>query len=154
MQNETAGPFFVETILDRHFATDLYELDLSTHAIRRLTTLGNIVPEFYFDSSGTRLLWTGGGNRPTLIGQFAFVEPPTGVAPAINPVKAWIGAPRSAPVVRPRTVSPSENSSNFNAKSIPPSVVTGFSVLQTQLTELAALVRELPQGPSCCHATG
>jgi hypothetical protein len=40
MQTETAGPFFVETILDPHFRTDLYELDLSTRAIRRLTDLG------------------------------------------------------------------------------------------------------------------
>ncbi len=42
-------------------ATDLYELDLETHKVRRLTFDGDdgwITPEFAWDPSGKKLLWT------------------------------------------------------------------------------------------------
>jgi Tol biopolymer transport system component len=43
------------------FSNDLYELDLRTRALRRLTTSGDdgwIIPEFSWDPAGKRLLWT------------------------------------------------------------------------------------------------
>jgi hypothetical protein len=42
-------------------SNDLYELNLATRAVRRLTTDGNdgwITPEFAWDKGGRRLLWT------------------------------------------------------------------------------------------------
>jgi Tol biopolymer transport system component len=42
-------------------SNDLYELDLASGAVRRLTTDGNdgwIIPEFVWDPAGERLLWT------------------------------------------------------------------------------------------------
>jgi hypothetical protein len=42
-------------------ATDLYEIDLKTHAVRRLTFDGNkgwVTPEFTWDPSGHELWWT------------------------------------------------------------------------------------------------
>jgi hypothetical protein len=154
MQNETAGPFFVETILDPHFHTDLYELDLSTHAVRRLTDLHTVIPEFSFDNSGTRLLWSAGGNGLTRIGQFSLTMPPRRVGPSIETVRTWTGAPRSAPITRPPRVSPAENSPTFNAKSVPPSIVAGLVLLQAQLDQLAAQLKGLPQGPLCCGSSG
>lgn len=41
--------------------TDLYEIDIETRAVRRLTTSGDdgwIIPEFVWDPAGERLLWT------------------------------------------------------------------------------------------------
>lgn len=154
MQNETSGPFFVETILDPRFHTDLYELDLSTRAVRRLTDLHTVIPEFYFDNSGRRLLWSAGGNGPTYLGTFSLTAPPHRVGPVVAPATSWMGAPRSGPVIRPPAVTPSENSPDFNAKSIPPSIVAGLALLQTQLDQLALQLKGLAQGPSCCSATG
>ena len=71
VENEVAGPFFVLTVLDPRFRTDLYELDLRTHAIRRLTDLDQVVPEFYFNPSGTALLWTTGNHSRTYVGTFS-----------------------------------------------------------------------------------
>jgi len=154
MQNVTAGPFFVETILDPRFHTDLYELDLSTHAIRRLTDLHGVIPEFYFDDTGTHLLWSDGGNGPTNVGHFTLTTPPIRVGPVIRPVTMWTGAPRSGPIVRPRTVTRAENSPTFNARSVPQSIVAGLTLLQSQLDQLAARLSGLSHGPLCCGAPG
>jgi len=40
------------------FSSDLYIVDGATGAIRRLTTLGQVVPEFYWNTRYTKLLWT------------------------------------------------------------------------------------------------
>jgi hypothetical protein len=40
------------------FSSDLYIVDGATGAIRRLTTLRQVVPEFYWNAGYTRLLWT------------------------------------------------------------------------------------------------
>ena len=70
-ENDVVGPFFVLTVLDPKFRTDLYQLDLRTHAVRRLTDLGQVIPEFYFDPGGTRLLWTTGDHSRTYLGSFS-----------------------------------------------------------------------------------
>jgi hypothetical protein len=155
MQNHVAGPMFVLSVLDPHFRTDLYELDLSTRAIRRLTALDSVVPEFYFDRSGTRLLWSNGiGSRSTMIGEFALASKPEAVHPSIPPDPAWTGAPRNS---RASTADasgpvPASPGPTFNARSIPPEVLDGLTLLQSQLTQLAAQLKGLPQGASCCHS--
>ena len=148
LQNETFGPMFVLTISDPAFRTDLYELDLSTHAIRRLTNLNRIVPEFYFDPSGRRLLWSEGGHGATIVGQFSLTTAPTRVGPRVAPVAASVGAPRHPLAAgTPATTPPTPRST-----SLPTPVVEGAVLLQTQLAQLAQRLQGLPQGPSCCQA--
>lgn len=40
------------------FSSDLFIVDGATGAIRRLTTLGQVVPEFYWNAGNTKMLWT------------------------------------------------------------------------------------------------
>jgi hypothetical protein len=40
------------------FSSDLYIVDGATGAIRRLTTIGQVIPEFYWNPSYTKLIWT------------------------------------------------------------------------------------------------
>ncbi len=40
------------------FKTDLYLLDLHTKALRRLTDDDGVIPEFYFDFAGRKLIWS------------------------------------------------------------------------------------------------
>jgi hypothetical protein len=59
----TILPMFEAGFLQPVFpeSNDLYELNLRTRAVRRLTTDGNdgwISPEFAWDAAGKRLLWT------------------------------------------------------------------------------------------------
>jgi Tol biopolymer transport system component len=42
------------------FATDLYVLDIHTRSLRRLTNDNAVIPEFFFDHAGRRLIWTEG----------------------------------------------------------------------------------------------
>jgi hypothetical protein len=54
------------------FKTDLYVLDLYTRQLRRLTDDNGVIPEFYFDKQGRKLIWSenhvyGTANQP---GQF------------------------------------------------------------------------------------
>ncbi len=154
-ENETAGPMFVLTILDPAFRTDLYELDLSSHAIRRLTDLGSVVPEFTFDPSGTRLLWSETlGGRATEVGRFALPAPPRRPGPIVTPSAAWQGAPRTGHLERPAPAQPATAPTGpaFNAANIPASVVDGLLLLQTQLATLAQRLGGLAQGATCCRA--
>jgi len=148
MQNETFGPMFVLAISDPGFHTDLYELDLSTRAVRRLTNLNRVVPEFYFDPSGRRLLWTEGGHPVTRVGTFALSSVPHRVGPTVSPVPAWAGAPRQGHVEAPSSVGPPV--SNTRAP-LPNEVIEGLGVFQAQLATLSARLGGLAQGPSCCR---
>jgi hypothetical protein len=40
------------------FSSDLYIVDGATGAVRRLTTLDQVIPEFYWNANYTRLLWS------------------------------------------------------------------------------------------------
>ena len=148
MQNETFGPMFVLAISDPGFHTDLYELDLSTRAVRRLTNLNRVVPEFYFDPSGRRLLWTEGGHPVTRVGTFALSSVPHRVGPTVSPVPAWAGAPRQGHAEAPSSVGPPV--SNTRAP-LPNAVIEGLDVFQTQMATLSARLGGLAQGPSCCR---
>jgi len=144
-QNETFGPMFVLTISDPGFHTDLYELDVSTRAIRRLTDANQIVPEFYFDPSGRRLLWSDGLHGATHVGRFQLSSVPPRVGPQVARVAAWVGAPLH-PVATPPPV-PAPRSSG----ALPTAVVEGASLLESQLSQLAAQLQGLPRGPNCCR---
>jgi hypothetical protein len=149
LQNETFGPMFVLAISDPGFHTDLYELDLSTRAIRRLTNLNRVVPEFYFDPAGRRLLWSEGGHAVTRVGRFALTAVPRRVGPTVRPAAAWAGSPRRGHDSAPASVGPPTTASG----PLPVSITEGVGVLQAQLAALAQRLQGLPRGPSCCRST-
>ena len=149
-ENEVVGPFFVLTVLDPKFRTDLYELDLSTRAVRRLTALDEVIPEFYFDPTGTTLLWTTGNHSRTYLGRFAS----PGSAPYRPPApdRAWIGAPAHGDHTRP--LPEKATTVTLGNLNVPPQEVAAFVLLENQLTGLTGLLSGLPHGGSCCRATG
>ena len=148
MQNETFGPMFFLTIADPGFHTDLYELDLATHATRRLTDLHAIIPEFYFDPSGRQLLWSEGRHGRTVVGTLAASPTPGRVGPRVAVDRTWAGAPR-----HPASGTASPGPPPTRSAPLPTVVVEGAPVLQAQLTALAAHLQGLPTGPACCRAT-
>ncbi len=149
-ENEVVGPFFVETILDPTFRTDLYELDLATHAVRRLTDLHQVIPEFYFDPTGTTLLWTAGNHSQTYLGRFA--SPGSPVRPPVAPDPAWIGAPVHGNHTPP--LPEAVTGIDLSHLSVPPEEVAAFVLLQSQLTELTGLNTDRPDAAPCCQAPG
>jgi len=147
-QNEVVGPMFVATIADPRFRTDLYLLDLATGSIRRLTDLGGVIPEFTFDPSGTRVLWSEGNLRKrTFVGTFRFAgPPPPRVGTPVTPDPTWAGfvAPATPPIVAGPVA-------NRPSSPLPAPVVRGAVVLRAQLRELARRIADLPAGPACCR---
>jgi len=147
-ENDVAGPFFVLTILDPKFRTDLYELDLATHAIRRLTNLDQVVPEFYFNPSGTKLLWTTGELTHTYVGTFS--PSPSAMRPAVRPDPAWTSAPIHGDHAPPQPVT--RASISVNLATVPQQELDAISLMESQLSTLAHLLGGLPLGASCCQA--
>ncbi len=148
-ENDVAGPFFVFTILDPRSRTDLYQLDLATRAVRRLTALDQIVPEFYFDPSGTRLVWTSGERSHTYVGTFSGPAVTESGRP-VRPDSAWSGAPRHGDHTPPRPVEPTEL--NVAKVSLPAPEVDAIALMEQQLARLASIWQPLPSGGSCCRA--
>jgi len=141
-ENEVAGPFFVLTILDPKFRTDLYELDLTTHAVRRLTDLDQVVPEFYFDPGGSQLMWTTGDRSRTFVGRFArSSESPIRANIRVDP--AWVDAPVHGDHSPPAPEEPT--SVNLKDVTLPPQEVAATSLLESQLTTLDELARHPPR---------
>lgn len=149
-ENEVFGPFFVLTVLDPKFRTDLYELDLRTHAVRRLTDLDQVIPEFYFDPTGATLLWTTGNHSRTYVGRFA--DPGTPVRPARPADPAWIGAPVHGDHTPP--LPETATGIDLGHLTVPPQELKAFVLLEQQLTGLTTLLGGLPHGGSCCQAPG
>ncbi len=149
-ENEVVGPFFVATILDPAFRTDLYELDLHTHAIRRLTDLHQVIPEFYFDPTGTTLLWTAGNHSATYLGRFASAGSP--VRPPLAPDPTWIGAPVHGDHTPP--LPEAVSGIDLSHLTVPPQEVAAFVLLQSQLTELTRLNAGRTGATPCCQEPG
>jgi hypothetical protein len=75
------------------FSSDLYIVDGATGAIRRLTTLDQVIPEFYWNANYTRLLWTvtstkDPGYTASYIGRFRGITAADRAIPTIIP--AWL----------------------------------------------------------------
>ena len=147
-ENEVVGPFFVLTVLDTKFRTDLYELDLRTHAIRRLTDLNQVIPEFYFNPSGSKLLWTTGDRSRTYIGTFSSVPTSRRSPLPMDPV--WDRAPIHGDHTPPRPERPM--SISLGHLVLPPQEIDAIGLLESQLASLAHLLQGLPSGASCCQA--
>ena len=148
-ENDVVGPFFVLTILDPKFRTDLYDLDLNTHAIRRLTDLDQVIPEFYFNPSGTTLIWTTGNHGATYLGSFTGVRPEASQTP-VSADRAWIGAPLHGDRTRPQPEEASPISPG--PVTIPAQEIEATSLLESQLNQLSARLQGLPGGGSCCRS--
>ena len=149
LENDTAGPMFVLAILDPRFHTELYELDLASHAIRRLTFLHQVVPEFVFDSTGTRLLWSDGGRRATNIGTFSLATHPKAIARPVAHDPRWKRA-HAPNTTRPTPVR--AGAPTLNPTNLPLALVDAFALLESQLAGLASRLAQLPQGGKCCEA--
>jgi Tol biopolymer transport system component len=152
-ENEVFGPFFILTILDPAFRTDLYELDLATGSVRRLTELDSVVPEFTFDPGGTRVLWTSGDHRRTFLGTFAGVDGsarPSG-SPRVVPDPRWVGAPVHGAVVALPPVG--TRPPDLGAGAIPVQQADAVGLLEAQLGDLATRLQGLPRGGTCCGAS-
>ena len=65
--------------------------------------------------------------------------------PRYTPIAAWRGAPRRPPP------TPPPGPATPRSTTLPPSVVEGLTLLQSQLRELAPRLQTLPQGPGCCR---
>jgi hypothetical protein len=50
---------FLADFSDPRFRSDLFMVDVRTHDLRQLTNFHNVVPEFNWNDSGTKLLWSG-----------------------------------------------------------------------------------------------
>lgn len=146
--NTIFGPMFISTILDPRFETELYEMDLHSHAIRRLTFDNNVIPEFSFDRTGKRLLWTetASGGGPTRIGTFSLNKSVEATPTSF--------ANRTA-AAAPATVEPATGTSNVAARaSLPPQLTAGVPLLTAALTSLSNQLQGLPQGGICCMLPG
>ncbi len=148
-ENDVAGPVFILTVLDPRFRTDLYELDLATRAVRRLTTLDQVVPEFYFDPTGRRLLWTTGERSHTYVGTFSPAPTPSAAGPPVAPDPAWAGKPRHGDHTPPRPVLPT--TVTLGRVDLPAPEVDAIVLAEQQLTRLASIWQSLPSGGPCCR---
>jgi Tol biopolymer transport system component len=142
----TFGPLFFQTIGDHRFQTELYMMDLSTHAVRRLTSDDSIVPEFHFDRTGKRLIWTetgsaltGGGIGPTRIGTFRR-------APG-HPLRTT--SPEREPLPPPVVPAPRTTSVRA-AAGVPPEVVAGVVLAVDAENQIAHRLAGLSAGGGCC----
>ena len=119
--------------------------------MRRLTDLDQVVPEFYFDPTGSRLLWTTGERTHTYLGTFS--PAPTGsaaVGPRVVPDPAWAGAPRHGDHTPPRPVLPT--TVTLGRVNLPAPEVDAVALAVQQLTRLASIWQALPSGGPCCRA--
>ncbi|HXQ20749.1 MAG TPA: hypothetical protein VN812_03685 [Candidatus Acidoferrales bacterium] len=146
--NTLFGPMFIYTILDPRFETELYEMDLHSHAIRRLTLDNNVIPEFYFDHTGKRLLWTetASAGGPTRVGTFNLNK-----SVEVTPTTF---ATRTAAAV-PATVEPAASTPHITIPaSLPPQLIAEVPLLTAALTSLSNQLQGLSQGGTCCMLPG
>jgi hypothetical protein len=70
---------FVADFTDPAFTSDLYMVDVGTGAVRRLTSFGQVIPEFLWNADETRLIWSElvrtGMRRVTRVASFAGITP-------------------------------------------------------------------------------
>ena len=152
LENETVGAMFIKAITAPRFRTDLYQLDLTTRAVRRLTSFGSVVPEFVFDPTGRQLLWTETvAPDRTLLGTFSLPATAGPVATTVVRDRHWDGAVRAGgPTTLGSVDRPAGAPTVLTHGAVPADVVAGATLLQSQLDALAAKLAKLPDGGSCC----
>ena len=115
------------------FSSDLYIVDGATGAIRRLTTLDQVIPEFYWNPSYTKLIWTvtsakDVGYTASYTGQFAGITKAERRIPKTTP--AWLyGQPIDMARVAAQAQTPTQSGPVNNAPiavAPPTHPATGF----------------------------
>lgn len=73
------------------FHSDLYAVDVRTGAVRRLTNLHGVIPEFYWDRAYTRLIWGMGqiSTGATYTARFAGLRAAARLIPRRNPAPLY-----------------------------------------------------------------
>jgi len=138
------------------FSSDLYTVDLRSGATRRLTDLGGVVPEFFWDRGYRRIIIgvTGRAGTPTYAGRFMGASATPGAPPRGHPVDMSRVGSQAQPV---RDPGPTNNVSlpvtppahhapplphakaNGDVTGVPGVVLTYLSLWQSQLTDLGRL---------------
>lgn len=151
-------PMFVADFTDPKFTSDLYMVDLSTGAVRQLTSFHHVIPEFEWNSDYTKLLWSE-GLRPhghiTRVGSFEGIGAAQRQIPRM-PAPGLFGEPIDmarvrtavgpAPDRRPQPLTqsapfalPAARSTAADRQTIPPVVGSYVTLLIHQLDDLATL---------------
>jgi hypothetical protein len=89
---------FLADFSDPNFRSDLFMVDVRTHDLRELTDFRNVVPEFSWNSSYTKLLWAGVVGAPNLnyitrVGSFPTVGAGQRRTPSRIPAPGLSGEP-------------------------------------------------------------
>ncbi len=157
-------PMFLLDFSDPKFTSDLYMVDVATGAVRRLTSFHHIIPEFSWNASNTRLLWTEAARasdqisplkRITRVGGFAGITRAQRRIPHRPPAPGLFGRPidmSRVERVRPRNelpsaaVSPSPPAPSPTARAagaarqtVPPVTISYVTLLFQELHDLAVL---------------
>ncbi|MCU1452470.1 MAG: Tol-Pal system beta propeller repeat protein TolB [Acidimicrobiales bacterium] len=119
------GAYFFRLLADPQFTTELSILDLRTHAIRRLTYDHTAIPEFQFDPSGTRLLWSVGNANLTRVGTFD--------------LGTTAGTVTGSPGTLPATLPPSRRT-KAAPRGLTPGVLEGPALLAADMKRLEQLI--------------
>jgi hypothetical protein len=131
------------------FSSDLYIVDGATGAIRRLTTLDQVVPEFYWNASYTKLIWTvtsakERGYTASYTGQFRGITKHQRAIPKTTP--AWLhGQPVDMARVSAQAQTPTQSGpvNNTPVGVTPPgNPATGFphATKNTDTSSIPAIV--------------
>jgi hypothetical protein len=144
------GPFFLAAFSDPRFRTDLYMIDLATHAVRRLTNDHRVIPEFFWNRRGDQLLWSellpGTEHFRTRVAHFAGIgaaqrvnasdsRPPASLRGA--PIRAWTRPlPATRTVTRRRHIRPRRVAARLETGGVPPVTVTYLGLLVDELAQL------------------
>jgi hypothetical protein len=149
-------PMFLLDFSDPRFTADLYMVDIATGAVRRLTRFNHVIPEFGWDASYSRLLWTENvrsGGQITRVGRFAGIgraqrrvarRTPPGLFGAPIDMGRVAGAltGRLAAPRLPRSAQPPFRSGRTlqrDQQTVPPVTITYLTLLFGQLNQLASL---------------
>ena len=70
------------------FRADLFAVDVRTRAIRRLTYINRVIPEFYWNDDYTKIIWGLGGDRTALsyVGRFRGITRAQRRVPRVTPL--------------------------------------------------------------------
>jgi hypothetical protein len=166
-------PMFLADFSDPKFTSDLYMFDLATGAVRQLTNFGHVIPEFGWNRTYTKLLWTeevgtpGVPGRPighvTRVASFAGIAPGDSAVPRRTPADLF-----GAPIDMARVASSAARTGLSRGRGVaglaqaaasgaahaaslgapPPVVVTYVTLLLKQLQQLASLAGQQIGRPS------
>lgn len=144
---------FLADFTDPNFRSDLFMVDVRTHDLRELTDFHNVVPEFNWNDTYTKLIWSGVVGAPdrnmiTRVAGFAGITAserrPAGRVPAPGLYGAPIEMKRvtaEASVARARPAPPGTfvGTRGNDKQTIPAVVVSYYTLWLSQLRELGSL---------------